>query len=288
MKIFLIICILGLSLTSTVVVPGKSSVWEVKDGANKLYLVGSCHVLRASDFPLPKQFEDAYIAADSLIFETDLAKLQDPMFAMKLMQMATYENGKTLKSELSPEVYASLSSASTEVGFPLATIERFKPGMAIVMLTMQALIKHGATLEGVDVHYHARAIADGKSVVGLETVEFQSGLMVNLGMDQPDAFVRYSLEELDEIETQFLQLITVWKSGDVDQLESLFVSDLKAFPKIYNDLLRARNLKWLPKVEKSLKTTDVEMVVVGAAHLVGDDGLVALLLDQGYTVTQLP
>ncbi len=280
------ICILGLAGLS-INIHAESSVWEVSKGEAKVYLAGSCHVLRAEDFPLPEEFELAYGQSNHLVFETDIEMMQNPAFAAQLMQMSTYEGGKTLQTELSEKTYEALKAASGKVGLPIAIVERFKPGMALMMVTIQTLVKLGFSQEGVDAYFHSLAKKDGKVISSLETPLFQAELIANMGMNQPDDFILYSLDEIDEVETQFPPLVAAWKSGDSGNLVDFFIDDIKKYPDVYDPFLRDRNIDWLPKVEVFLETPDTEMVVVGVAHIVGPDGLIELLDAKGYDVKQL-
>ena len=84
------------------------------------------------------------------------------------------------------------------------------------------------------------------------------------------------------------EMIAVWRSGDADGLSELFVEDMKdESPALYDSLLLQRNLKWIPQLEQLLQDTDTEFVLVGAAHIVGENGLLDLLAQRGYEIEQL-
>jgi uncharacterized protein YbaP (TraB family) len=265
----------------------QSSVWKVCKGDQTLYIGGTCHVLRNSDYPLPAEFDQAYAAADTLVFEVDPAKLQDPAFATQLLAKSTYTDGRSLKSVLSAEAYAALEAQGKKSGLPIEILNGIKPAVALTMLTIQELAKIGVSEQGVDQHYHNRAVKDGKSVKDLETVAFQIELIAALGDGIENELVLYSLQDLDQISVLFDELILTWEQGDMPALEKLFITDIAQYPELYAKLLVDRNARWLPQLEAFLATPETEFVLVGVAHVAGPDGLLALLREKGHTVNQV-
>jgi uncharacterized protein YbaP (TraB family) len=262
----------------------ESSVWKVSKGNQSLYIGGTCHILRPADYPLPVEFDTAYAASDTLVFEIDPAETKSPIFAMQLMSKASYSDGRTLKSVLSPKVYQSLAEQCEKSGLPIEMLNGFKPGMVLMMLTVQELTKIGISEEGVDLHYHARALKDKKAVKSLETPEFQIDLITSMGAGMEDELVLYGLEDLSQTNQLFDQLIAAWKTGNLAQLESLFIDDMRAYPELYNAMLVDRNKRWIPQIETYLNSPEIECVLVGVAHTAGDDGILQLLRNKGYTV----
>ena len=97
-----------------------------------------------------------------------------------------------------------------------------------------------------------------------------------------------SLEDLDSTAKLMDEMIGAWRVGDSEALQSLFVDDmLERAPAVYDSLLRQRNLRWVPQIEAMFNDPDTEFVLVGAAHLVGADGLVELLRARGYDISKL-
>jgi len=265
----------------------QSSVWKVTDGQQTLYLGGTCHILRKVDFPLPAEFEQAYAAADSMAFEVDPAVLQDPAFAMRMMAEGVYRDGRTLKSVLNEEAYAALAEQCRKSNLPVEVLHKTKPGMAVMMLALQELTKAGVTKEGVDVHFGNRAHKDGKAVASLETADFQLKLITNLGEGKESGMVLYSLQDIGQISALFDEIIASWRSGDLDTIDRLFVEDMAEFPEVYDLLLKDRNHRWIPQIKAMLATEPTEFVLVGVGHIPGEDGLIALLQAEGYSVEQL-
>lgn len=265
----------------------QSSVWKVTHGENTVYLGGTCHLLRKADYPLPKEFDQAYAAADKLIFEVDPAELEKPEFAMRLMAESVYRDGRSLKTVLNKEAYEALAEQGRKSNIPIEVIQNTKPGMAVMMMSIQELTKAGVTQTGVDLHYHKKAIADSKPIGSLETPEFQLKLIIGMGEGNESEFVLYGLQDLDNIGEYFDELIAAWKSGDLESTKRLFIDDMEKYPQVYEDFLKGRNEKWIPQIEKMLQDEATEYVLVGFGHMPGKDGVIELLKARGYSVSQL-
>jgi len=266
----------------------ESSVWKVQKDNAVMYLGGTCHVLRQSDFPLPAEFDKAYKATARLVFETDLSKLQDPATQHLMMSKAMYTDGTTLDTYLSPEVYRLLGKYCASNSIPIDGLKQFKASMVIVTITAMELMKLGISQEGVDLFFHKLATQDKKAIEKLETVEEQISFITEMGKGEEDAFVRYSLSEIKNIKTDFEALLTAWKKGDEKKLDEMMIAELKTkTPKVYKQLITDRNENWLPKIEAFGKTPEKEFILVGVGHLVGPDGLLATLKKKGYTVEKL-
>jgi hypothetical protein len=276
------------SLLFTLPAYAASPVWEVKSGDSVAYLGGTCHLLRDSDFPLPAAFDAAYRQSAAVVFETDIGELQSSEFQQRMMAVLFYRDGRTLPDDLSPEAYQALQRYCEKAGLPVAVLHPMKPAMAVLTLVALELQKLGITEAGVDRFYYDKALAEGKKIEGLETAGEQLDFLAVMGKGMEDSMIEQSLADLSRTGTMFKELIEVWKSGDEKELGRLLVeSTRKDFPEIYQTLLVARNAAWLPKIEKLLATPERELVLVGAAHLVGEDGLLESLKKKGYVVKQL-
>ena len=265
----------------------KSPVWKVSKGSDYLYIGGTIHLLSKKDFPLPPEFEKAYQDAQILILETDMQAMKSPAFQMKIMQKAVYADGTTIKQHLKPKTYQALKKYLEKSGIPMTLVQSFKPGMISTMLTIFELQKLGMSMEGVDSFYGEKALKDKKQLGQLETVDEQLHFLTTLGEGREDDFINYTLSEIDELPKLMTKLVTAWRTGDNVQLTKLGIMDLKnKFPKIHEMMLLKRNKAWLPKIEKMLKTKKIEIILVGALHLVGENGILNLLKKKGYQIEQ--
>lgn len=270
-------------------VQAQSAVWVATQGEEKVYLGGTVHLLRPSDYPLPAPFETAYQDSSTLYFETDITGMSDFGVQARMMQELLYSDGRTLQSVLDAPTYAALAAHVATTGLPMQMMERFKPGMLISTLQVIEFQKMGFTPQGVDAYFNSRALGDGKQVGELESVDAQIGFISTMGEGVENEFVRSSLDDMAQIETAMEQMIAAWRSGDNATLEALFVADMKEdYPALYDTLLVRRNTAWIDIIDTMFETPGTEFVLVGAAHLVGEDGLLRMLERKGYTINQVP
>ena len=266
----------------------ESSVWVVTSPTSAVYLAGSCHILRASDYPLPPEFEAAYRQSAKIVFEAPPADMKKPDVEAKLMRMAVYEDGGTLQQHLTPQAYAKVEAFCKSRGYPLEQFKFLRPwtlAMTFMMLEMQRLGLQPA--EGVDDFFDSKARKDGKAVEGLETVDEQIGFLTLLDQGMDNEQVVHTIGELEQLNTELSALVNAWKKGDDRGLEELVLQEFKDEPSLYRALIVERNQKWLKKIEGYLNQPGTGMVIVGVAHLAGRDGLVESLRKSGYSVTKV-
>ena len=263
-------------------------VWRITDGESTVYLGGTVHLLRPEDYPLPEEFDQAYEGSSELFFETDISSMNDLSVQAQMLQQLTYSDGRTLKDVLDTEAYAALETYTAGVGMPLMMLEQFKPGMIVSTLQVLEFQRMGFPPQGVDAFFNAQALTDGKSVGALETLDEQIGFLAAMGEGVESEFIMMSLEDLDNTAKLMDEMIEAWRVGDSQALQTLFVDDmLERAPAVYDSLLRQRNLRWVPQIEAMFNDQGTEFVLVGAAHLVGVDGLVELLRARGYDLFKL-
>ena len=284
-KIFLSIILLLAICTQAL---AESSLWKVQKGESVLFLGGTFHLLRPSDFPLPPEFARAYQASDLLVFETDLGEFNAPATQQKLMAQAMYADGSTIDKHLSPKTYGLLNEYCTSRGIQLENIKHFKPSIISVTMTALELARLGVVSEGVDTFMYQLAANDNKETEGLETIDEQIQFIAGMGDGNEDAYIAHSLKDIESIKQDYETMVEAWKKGDIRKIDALFVADLKTkMPKLYKELLADRNKKWLPLIEAYHKTPEKEFILVGAGHLVGPDGIIEALRRKGYKVEKL-
>ena len=277
-----------LFLTSVGPADAKSTLWEATSPQGTLYIQGSAHVLKAENYPLAPAIEQAYSNSTALILEVDMSEMMSPKTQQLIMGMAMLQQPDTLKTVLDPLTYERLEEAAQQAALPLAAIESFKPWFATMTLTLVKMKKMGLDESlGLDKHFYEKATADNKKVIGLESVDFQIALLDSLSDENPDDFVNRSLTELKQLEDDLTKLLTAWETGDFQTLESLINKSFKDYPEQYEKFITARNKAWVKKLRGMVNRNDTYMVVVGAGHLPGEEGVINLLKQKGFTVEQL-
>ena len=263
-----------------------SSVWEVSKNGNTLFLGGSIHVLRKTDYPLPKEFDQAFSRSMALVLEADIEQMADETIMMYLMSQMVLPGNQTLQTILDPDAYEALGTKFDEYGIPIDQIAKLKPSMAILVLTTLQIQEFGFVQQGVDAHYLQKARDEGKDIHYLETVQAQIDMIVTMGDGYESDYVRYSLQDMENTETELAELLAEWKAGGLSGMEATLTEMKEQWPDLYRVMVTDRNAAWIPHIERYLDSGTVFLVIVGLAHLHGPDGLLRQLEDSGYTVKQ--
>jgi uncharacterized protein YbaP (TraB family) len=266
----------------------KTFAWKATGKGGTIYLMGSIHVMSESFYPLNPALEAAFKDSDLLVEEVDLAEMLDPMAQMNILTRGMLPSSQSLDKVLSPATLALVQKATGDLGTAGGPLMRFKPWMLAITLQGMELMKAGFDPAlGLDQHFYDQAKAEAKPVQGLETVEYQISRFDTMTMEQQDRMLAETLKELATETATVNKLGDAWKAGDVPAIERIALADLKSDPLMYQRLLVERNKNWMPKIEALFARKGHALVVVGAAHLVGPDGLIAMLKAKGYTVEQL-
>lgn len=265
----------------------ETSIWQVSNGKNTLYLGGTFHMLKPSDYPLPREFENVYKKVNWLVFETDMDQLSSPEFQQKFLASMTLPTGQILADHLSAEAYAELIRYAANNQMDTAQLQRFKPQMIALIITLEELKKYGLTAEGVDNYFGNKAKADSKMVTKLESIDDQIRYISTMGANNESGLILQTIEDMEELPEVLNAMTTAWRSGDDNGLfENGIKPMLEDYPKIYQSLLVERNNNWMGKIEKLLAHPEEKFILVGALHLIGQDGLLQQLKNRGYQVQQ--
>jgi uncharacterized protein YbaP (TraB family) len=268
--------------------PARNFLWKATSrSGGALYLVGSVHLLSQDSYPLNPALETAFKESDLLVEEADLGEM-GMNAQMTFLSRGMLPSNTPLDKVLSPATYALLTKHAADIGMPIEPLKLLKPWMVAQMLEVMQWQKAGFDPElGLDKHFYDQAQSSGKKVQGLETLDFQVSLFDGMTMPEQDHLLAETLKEIDTEQANMAKLMDAWKAGDAPTVERIVLSALKQEPQLYQRLLVDRNKAWIPKLEALFARTGHTFVVVGAAHLVGPDGLISMLRAKGYTVEQM-
>ncbi|GAA0295609.1 TraB/GumN family protein [Psychrosphaera haliotis] len=266
----------------------SNTVWEVKKGEDVVHIGGTVHLLPITEYPLPSVFTDTYQAADSIVLETKLPTPDDQAGQMAMLKAMAYADGETLSQHLSEQTNESLKQYFSAVGIEFEKLNKFKPGFISSMILNIETQKAGMAGAGVDMYFSQLANQDNKSIEYLETLDFQINMLANMGIGNEEYAIKHNLAEAGEIVPLLKKLIKAWRVGDESAINELALVQMKEqFPSSFKAMMTDRNLDWVPKIEALFNDDDQEFVLVGAAHLVGEDSVIEQLKDKGYKVTKL-
>jgi uncharacterized protein YbaP (TraB family) len=204
-----------------------------------------------------------------------------------MMGLGLYMDGQTLSDNVSKKTYKLLEEKILATGLPIETFERFKPWFVALTLSVLELQRLGFDSNyGIDTHFHNKAKTDGKKLMALESPEYQLELFKTLDRKEQESFLRQTLEEIEVIGTMASDMTEAWRTGDASKLDSIIKRSFKDHPAMYDRFVVQRNKNWVEVIDGLARHDKNVLVIVGAAHLVGKDSVLALLKAKGYQIEQ--
>ena len=284
----LIVCLCGAAPTFADAKERFAPVWQINNARNTIYLVGSVHLLRESDYPLPQPIYAAYEDADVLIMELDMDDM-DPMETQSLLnELGMITDGRELQDIMGPKLYAQAERDAAKINIPLAMLANAEPWFAAITVDNLIIMRLGFDpAYGVETHLTKRARSDGKDVLGFETQREQMEFLDNLSLGAQRNLLLQTLADGADAEETLDGLIEAWRTGDVDYMERNLLSELRQYEELFRVLVADRNRAWSRRIDSLTDDSRNYLIVVGAMHLVGDKGVPALLEALGHEVRQL-
>lgn len=269
--------------------PHPLFLWRIESNTATVYLGGSIHILKPGLYPLAPQYQAAFDIADFFVTEVDASELDPQKMQFQLTRFGVLEPEQSLASVLPERVYADLQSAGEDYGLPMSALERFKPAYVTQQLAVMALLSVGYSPQhGMEQHFQQQ-LGD-RQTLGLETVEFQLDLLLNQPLAMQTQMTRDTLTQLDDFEAITADLIKAWLYGNDEVFSDAFTqqSGTSEEAQVFlTKLLDDRNVKMVEKIEGYLNTQGNYFVLVGAAHFLGEQGIITLLQEQGINVQRI-
>lgn len=267
----------------------KSFLWKIQSKANTVYVLGSLHFSKREIYPLREEIENAFDQSDFLVVEANVNDIRKAD-VQKLVETAFYPANDTLEKHLSPETYERVKKEMAGLGIPTELINKQKPWFLAMTLVALESIKLGLDPKlGIDMHFLSKAEGK-KKILELESLDYQISVLSGLSDKDQESFLLYTLRDLNILEQELDKMIRAWTSGDTKTMESLMTKGVledKSLSSIYEKLIDERNKKMASKIENFLKAKETYFIIVGAGHLVGNEGVIELLKRDGYRAEQL-
>lgn len=266
-------------------------LWKVSDADSAVYLLGSFHLLKATDYPMSNDIEDALDAATNVVFEVTPEQLHDPANTAKFLEAAGYGDSRTLSGVLPANMRAQLAALLAPQGGTVEQLDRFEPWFVSLSLVLGLAQSMGFSPEqGLDQYLMSRAAAGGKATGGLESIDTQLAALEDSPMPEQIKGLADFLDRSEEMPYLLADMHDAWRKGDIVRLEALSSAEMRDnTPETYQTVIVDRNNAWTPQLRAMLDGADTgdTLVVVGALHLIGDDGVVEKLRAHGYTVERV-
>jgi uncharacterized protein YbaP (TraB family) len=263
-------------------------MWMAEGASNRVYLLGSVHLLRKQDHPLPRVIDDVYDDAEKLYMELDMDDLDPLLMQATVSRLGMLDEGRSLRDVMGEELYAEAMAKAAELELPLEQLDRTEPWLAAITVEQLALTRIGFNPSyGVEMHLLKKASADGKEILGFESMEQQFAYLDGLSLAAQRELLMQTLAESAGIHEIMDDLILAWRSGDIDYLEQTLLDDISGYPELYESIVANRNRLWVDTIDALLEQAEDYLVVVGALHLVGEDGVPQLLQQRGVRIKQM-
>ncbi len=267
----------------------KGYFYEVKSKSATVYLLGSIHFADESFYPLPKHIMKAFKKAATLGVEADILNIDQQKLQETILAKALFTDGTLLSSVISDTVNIQLNTLCSELGVPPDTFKTMKPWFVSFSLSGLMAMSLGLKPElGIDIFFLSKAAEAGKKILELESLGYQIDLLSGLDMEKQVKFLEITMKEFKSSSDTMIKMKDVWKAGDEKGMEELLESELdddEMLKEFNTELFEKRNIKMKEKIEDILQNgKGVYFVIVGAGHLIGNDGIVELLRTKNFKV----
>jgi len=265
----------------------NSLLWEIsgKGLAQPSYLFGTIHMINKDDFILTDDTKATFSKSKKVVFEINTEEMFDLGTQFSLLMKSFMENGKRLRDLVSAEDYKLVEAHFDKIGMPLMLLERVKPMILSVFASEDiGSGKMASTdIKSYEIELTQMAKEQKKLIDGLETVDFQMSMFDSIPYDVQAKMLVETLKSEDAGDDQFEKMVELYKNQDLSGMQTMILSEKDGIGKYDELLLVNRNKNWIPKMEKIMPQQPT-FFAVGAGHLAGESGVIALLRKEGYTL----
>lgn len=268
----------------------NSLLWEIsgKGLPKPSFLYGTIHMIAREDFFLTEPTKASFEKAERVTFEINMEEMSDFSVLMPLMMQAFMKNDTTLQDLLSTEEYTLVKNHFEKLGLPMMFLDRIKPMFLSALGSEDALAMQQTPGEVVsyEMEFMEMARKGNKQMAGLETAQYQMSVFDSIPYGIQAEMLVQTIQSGDAGDDQFEQLVKLYKDQDINGLQLVMQSEEAGVARYEDLLLVNRNRNWVPVMERMMKEKPT-FFAVGAGHLPGESGVIALLRQQGYSVKPL-
>lgn len=271
---------------STLPALAEPALWQVRDDDSAIWVFGSFHVLPEGAEWRTTLFDTVLADADKVVFEADVRPAAVAALGAEAFIRGIYTDGTLLTDALDPAVQARLREDVAAINLPMGSIQAMRPWMATNTITLHALAGTGYTAQGVEPLLQPDLASE--RIVFLESGGEQLDVLAGAPEDEQVAMLVATLDELDTLPKIMGKMVGNWMEGTPEELGALFLTEMGGFEEAFLDrLIYARNRNWIAPLEAMLADNEENLVIVGAAHLIGDGSVLDLLEQAGYAVERV-
>jgi len=283
--LFLALVIAGCSQQADEPISEGPAIWEVEGAEGTVYLFGTFHLL-PNDLEWRNETINGALEATTVnVFELNALEIDQASAGQLMQQKGMQPGGYDYKGKLSEEEYAKLEEILSGFGLPMQAAQSMKPWLLSLTLSQLVMQKMGLNPQaGVDMTLMTEAQQAGESIEQLETLEEQINALSGVSEDVQLNMLRQSINEFERSEEMLTEMKSLWATGDVDGMDRVVLGQMREYDEVYQALIVKRNANWIPPIEQYIKSGDTVFIAVGAGHLVGEDSVIKMLEDKGYTV----
>jgi uncharacterized protein YbaP (TraB family) len=262
------------------------ALWHVRGKLGEIWLFGSIHILPPDLKWHTDAIDRAMKSADVFVFEVPIGDTAAQQHIQALVAARGFlPPGQSLPALLSPTAKADLDAALTTTGLPAAQLDRERPWLVSLQLMVARLAQEKyAAANGVDQAVMTYAASAGKPSRYFETIEQQFDLIAPQDDKLEIEEFESDLGEIHHMADEIGPLVEAWGQGNVQKIDALVNGELKEYPEAKAALLDDRNRRWALQIQTMLTEKRRFFITVGAGHLVGPQGVPALLRKEGYPV----
>lgn len=282
------VCLCVALLASACNVATALPLWELESTSNRIRLLGSIHFLRAEDYPLPSEIDDTYREADVIVMELVLDQISPTDMQRVQQEIAIDPRGRSLSTLIGTDTFREAQLLAAAIDINMDMLQPFEPWFAALQITQLRLMQLGFDGSyGIDMTMTRNARTDGKSIIGLETLDQQLRTLDTLSAAAQKDFLMQTLEDAGSIDDDLNVIVAAWRQGDTQTLDKLLLDGLGDQQEVYDQVLVQRNQRWTKAIVDMTNDSQDYLVVVGAMHLIGKDSVQNMLGDIGIQTRQI-
>jgi uncharacterized protein YbaP (TraB family) len=266
------------------------ALWRIERGAAKIYLFGSLHVLPTGYAWSTPEIEAAKAASDVFIFEVPVDEAALKEEKQFIIENGLLGKGQTLRGVLTATEFQTYSAVLKRAGLKAPQFERYRPWLAAVIVGLAYLHADNLdSLRGADDDLMDYARAHDRPLAYLEGVRDQMKLLISGDESDHVKALKSLIIGLPRSRAQESALLTGWATGDAEGFAARLEGYFRGHADAQELLINARNRNWIPRIKDFLARPagGTAMITVGAAHIGGPSGLIALLCNEGYAVERV-